>query len=78
MDCTALPVSYTHLFVLAGRRAYQPPASYAVATRFLTHEITPGLFQFPGDMARLAAEVNRCNNQGLVRYFESEWRQVIR
>jgi len=65
-------------FVLAGRRAYQPPASYAVATRFLTPEITPALFQFPKDMARVDAEVNRLNNQVLVRYFESEWRQVIR
>jgi spermidine synthase len=29
-------------------------------------------------MARLEAEVNRLNNQVLVRYFEQEWRQVIR
>ena len=65
-------------FVLAGRRAYQPPAGYAVATRFLTPETTPALFQFPKDMARVDAEVNRLNNQVLVRYFESEWRQVIR
>lgn len=65
-------------FVLIGKRAYQPPASYAVATKFLTPETTPALFQFPKDMARVKAEVNRLNNQVLVRYFESEWRQVIR
>jgi spermidine synthase len=65
-------------FVLAGRRAYQPPAAYAVDTRFLSTEITPTLFQFPKDMARVDAEVNRLNNQVLVRYFEREWRQVIR
>ena len=65
-------------FVLAGRRAYQPPAAYAVDTRFLTPEVTPTLFQFPKDMARVDAEVNRLNNQVLVRYFENEWRQVIR
>jgi spermidine synthase len=65
-------------FVLAGRRAYQPPASYAVETRFLTPEVTPTLFQFPKDMARVDAEVNRLNNQVLVRYFENEWRQIIR
>jgi spermidine synthase len=29
-------------------------------------------------MARVEAEVNRLNNQVLVRYFEHEWRQVIR
>jgi spermidine synthase len=65
-------------FVLAGRRAYKPPASYAVTTRFLSAETTPALFQFPKDMARVPAEVNRLNNQVLVRYFEAEWRQVIR
>ena len=65
-------------FVLAGRRAYQPPASYAVETRFLTPEVTPTLFQFPKDMARVDAEVNRLNNQVLVRYFENEWRQILR
>jgi len=65
-------------FVLAGRRAYRPPATYPVATRFLSPEITPTLFQFPKDMARVDAEVNRLNNQVLVRYFENEWRQVIR
>jgi spermidine synthase len=65
-------------FVLAGRRAYQPPTAYAIDTRFLSPEITPTLFQFPKDMARVDAEVNRLNNQVLVRYFEREWRQVIR
>ena len=65
-------------FVLAGRRAYSPPASYPVPTRFLTPEATPALFLFPKDMERVDAEVNRLNNQVLVRYFEGEWRQVIR
>ncbi len=64
--------------VLAGRRAYRSPQSYAVETRFLTPETTPGLFLFPRDMTRVEAEVNRLNNQVLVRYFEQEWRQVIR
>ncbi|MBK7953194.1 MAG: polyamine aminopropyltransferase [Candidatus Accumulibacter sp.] len=65
-------------FVLAGRRAYRPPQSYAVDMRFLTAATTPLLFLFPKDMARVDAEVNRLNNQVLVRYFEQEWRQVIR
>jgi spermidine synthase len=29
-------------------------------------------------MARVEAEVNQLNNQVLVRYFEKEWRHVIR
>ena len=65
-------------YVLAGRQAYRPPERYPVETRFLTPEATPSLFQFPKDMSRVDAEVNRLNNQVLVRYFEEEWRQVIR
>ncbi len=65
-------------FVIAGRRGYAPPATYPVPTRFLTPATTPALFEFPADMARVDAEVNRLNNQVLVRYFEAEWRRVIR
>ena len=65
-------------FVLAGRHAYRPPPAYAVVTRFLTADTTPALFLFPKDMARVETEVNRLNSQVLVRYFEQEWRQVIR
>ncbi|MBL8397124.1 MAG: polyamine aminopropyltransferase [Candidatus Accumulibacter sp.] len=65
-------------FVLASRHGYQPPSAYPVETRFLTPETTPALFIFPGDMTRVETEINRLNNQVLVRYFEHEWRQVIR
>ena len=65
-------------YVLAGKRAYRPPEKYTVATRFLTPETTPALFEFPKDMARVDAEVNRLNNQILVRYFEDEWGRAIR
>jgi spermidine synthase len=74
-------------FILAGRQDFAnaiPQGDFlrgAVApknTRFLTSETLPGLFVFPADMARLPAEVNQLNNQILVRYFEAEWRKVIR
>lgn len=65
-------------FVLVGRRPYRSPETYPVETRFLTPALTPALFEFPKDMARVEAEVNQLNNQVLVRYFEKEWRHVIR
>ena len=65
-------------FIVAGRGGYRPPARYSVETKFLTAEVTPTLFEFPRDMARIPAEVNRLNNQVLVRYFEQEWKQQIR
>ena len=65
-------------YILAGRRLPPFAAVDPLKTRFLTLELLPSLFVFPADMARLPAEVNQLNNQALVRYFEAEWRQVIR
>ena len=64
-------------FIIAGRRPFTPSASYDLEHRFLTPEVTRTLFVFPKDMERVPAEVNRLNNQILVRYFEREWRRVI-
>jgi spermidine synthase len=65
-------------FIIAGRRAFSPVAVDPEKTRFLTPETMADLFRFPADMARVPAEVNRLNNQVLVRYFEEEWRKVVR
>ena len=65
-------------FILAGRQEYRRPQRYDVELRFLTAELTPGLFEFPADMARVEGQVNRLNDQSLVRSFESEWRRAIR
>lgn len=65
-------------YIIAGRRPFVPVAVDAQKTRFLTPETIPGLFIFPADMGRVPAEVNQLNNQVLVRYFEAEWRKVIR
>ncbi len=65
-------------FIIAGRQDFVPAAVDSAKTRFLTAEIVADLFRFPADMARVPADVNRLNNQALVRYFENEWRKVIR
>jgi len=65
-------------FILAAREAYAAPEAYTVPLRFLTAQTTAAMFDFPADMARVDAEVNRLNNQVLVRTFESEWRHVVR
>ena len=65
-------------YIIAGRRPFVPAAVDNGKTRFLTPETVPSLFVFPADMGRVPAEVNQLNNQVLVRYFEAEWRKVIR
>jgi spermidine synthase len=63
-------------YVIASKLPYVPPRISLDGLKFVSNEILPGFFQFPADMARVDTEVNRLNNQILVRYYESEWREV--
>jgi spermidine synthase len=60
-------------FVAAGHASYRRPTDLPKGLRFLTTENLPEIFDFPLDMQRVPAEVNRLDNQVLVRYFEKEW-----
>lgn len=53
----------------------RPPAN--VELRFLNDETFASLFEFPADISRPSEEVeiNRLDNQALVRYYETEWRR---
>jgi len=41
--------------------------------KYLTSDSTRALFDFPQDMSRVDAPVNRLNNQVLVQLYEQEW-----
>lgn len=41
--------------------------------RFLTNEILQNLFLLPADIQPVEADVNRLDNQALVRYYDEEW-----
>ena len=43
--------------------------------RFLDRQSLDGMFRFPLDVRRVETEVNRLDNQALVRYYDSEWRR---
>jgi spermidine synthase len=65
-------------FILASHRPWRLPPSLPDGLRFLSVDGLPALFQFPPDMARVAAEPNRLANQVLVHTFEDEWGAVQR
>ncbi|MGE3466959.1 MAG: polyamine aminopropyltransferase [Pyrinomonadaceae bacterium] len=48
-----------------------------VDMRFLNNETFASMFEFPNDMSRPEEEleINRLDNQALVRYYEAEWRR---
>lgn len=65
-------------FVLASRGPYAPPATLPEGLRFVSVREIPQYFSFPPDMARVAVETNRLNNQVLVRYYEKEFEAINR
>ncbi|HQQ70487.1 MAG TPA: polyamine aminopropyltransferase [Alicycliphilus sp.] len=63
-------------FVIAGRRPWRLPQALPEGLRFLDLKSLPLLLDFPLDMARVPAEVNRLSNQVLVHTYEQEWGAV--
>ena len=63
-------------YVLASRRPWRLPTALPAGLRFLDGPSLPLLFDFPPDMARVPAEVNRLSNQVLVHTYEQEWGRV--
>ncbi len=67
-------------FIIASRRPWRLPgadAAWPPGLRFLNPQSLPLLFDFPQDMARVPAEVNRLSNQVLVHTYEAEWGRVM-
>lgn len=54
-------------------KAYQPPKIFPADLKFINAEVTADMFMFPPDMAAVHVDINKLNNQALVRYFEDEW-----
>ncbi|HXY34842.1 MAG TPA: polyamine aminopropyltransferase [Planctomycetaceae bacterium] len=51
------------------------PAAVAPHLRFLDRAALAAIFDFPLDLHRVETEVNRLDNQALVRYYDAEWRK---
>lgn len=63
-------------FVVASRRPWRLPERLPEGLRFLSATTLPLMFDFPLDMARVPAQVNRLSNQVLVHTYEQEWGEV--
>ncbi|HMC63500.1 MAG TPA: hypothetical protein VKI65_01025, partial [Gemmataceae bacterium] len=62
-------------FALARREPFDPPACAPAGLHFLNDNALRAMFTLPGDLGPVPVEVNRLNNQVLVRYYESEWKR---
>lgn len=63
-------------FALARAEPFELPRGVPPDLRFLTEELLPTLFALPADLGPVPAEINRLDNQRLVRYYESEWKKA--
>ncbi len=64
-------------YVIASKREFRMPENFMSGLKFITPDTARGMTTFPPDMGQVEAEVNRLNNQVLVRYFEEEWSRVV-
>ena len=62
-------------FALAGEEDLPVPSALEVPTRFLDGGTLRAMFVFPRDMDPVEVEINRLDNQMLVRYYEDEWKK---
>jgi spermidine synthase len=62
-------------FALARQTPFDVPRAVPDGLRFLTATMLASLFTLPADLGPVPVEVNRLDNQVLVRYHETEWRR---
>ncbi|HEX8476524.1 MAG TPA: polyamine aminopropyltransferase [Pyrinomonadaceae bacterium] len=62
-------------YALARRAPFDPPAHAPQGLRFLDDTSMQAMFVIPVDLSPVPVEINRLDNQVLVRYYESEWRR---
>jgi spermidine synthase len=72
---TTVPAFGVWGFVLASRTPLTPPHDLPSELRYLNERTLASLFVFPEDMKPVEVEVNRLDNQILVRYYDEEWRK---
>lgn len=72
---TAVPSFGVWGFALARLEPFDPPSTAPGGLRFLDGESMAAMFVMPTDIGPVPVEINRLDNQELVRYYESEWKR---
>jgi spermidine synthase len=61
-------------YTLAALHPFEPPHTVIPGLRFLDADTLAALFTLGPDMANVDTEINRLNNQVLVRYYDEDWK----
>lgn len=72
---TAVPSFGVWGYALARLEPFEPPATAPDGLRHLDSQSMASLFVLPADLGPVPVEINRLDNQALVRYYDSEWKK---
>jgi spermidine synthase len=64
-------------YVLMTHQPFELAGRYVDGLKFISPQTAAGLFVFPEDMQTVDTEINRLDNQVLVRYHEADWHRVL-
>jgi spermidine synthase len=62
-------------FALAALKRFDTPSCVIPGLKFLDQSAMSAMFALPPDLGPVPVEINRLDNQALVRYYESEWKR---
>jgi len=66
-----------YILASAPETIFRKPQQYLPELKFISAQSFDQMLYFPGDMARRETDVNKLNNQVLVKNFEDEWSAVL-
>jgi spermidine synthase len=72
---TAVPSFGLWGYALARTQPFDTPRTAPPGLKFLDNDSLAAMFTLPNDIGPLDTEVNRLDNQVLVRYYEGEWQK---
>jgi spermidine synthase len=72
---TAVPSFGIWGFALARQSDFDPPSHAPAGLRFLDDHAIQAMFMLSADLGPVPVEINRLDNQVLVRYYEAEWKR---
>lgn len=64
-------------YILISNQNFTPPTSFPPQLKYIDAEVSKTLQVFPEDMIVKSNEINKLNNQILVRLFEEEWDEYV-
>jgi spermidine synthase len=72
---TAVPSFGVWGFALARVEPFEPPSTAPPGLRHLDDRAMAAMFTLAADLGPVPVEINRLDNQALVRYYDSEWKK---